>query len=94
MTEFITWDIMATYAGAVAATALIVQFAKNTVDGIIKMPTQLFSYIVALVVLYASYYFTEKLDASSAAMILFNGMIVSLAANGGYEAALKIFKGE
>ncbi|MEG2372650.1 MAG: hypothetical protein RSB36_07710, partial [Hydrogenoanaerobacterium sp.] len=61
MTEFTTWAILATYAGAVAMTALIVQLTKKGLDKIFKIPTQLYSYIVALAVLYTASFFTGQL---------------------------------
>lgn len=93
MTEFITWALLATYAGAVAMTALVVQFTKNAVDKLLHIPTQLYSYIVALAVLYAAYFFTGQLTISSAVLLLFNGVIVAVASNGAYEGVSRI-KGE
>lgn len=87
--EFVTWAGLATYGGALAMVMLIVQFTK----GIIifdRLPTQLWSYIVALVVLYAANFFTGQLTAENAVLILFNAAIVALAANGGYSAIKKV----
>lgn len=85
MNEFMTWGTLATYGGALAAVVVLTQMTKG-IPYIDKMPTQLWSYILSLLVLYPALYFTGSLDASSAVLTLFNGAIISLAANGGYEA--------
>lgn len=87
--EFVTWAGLSTYAGALAMVMLIVQFTKGIVI-IDRLPTQVWSYIVALVVLYAANFFTGKLTIDNAVLILFNAAIVALAANGGYTAIKKI----
>lgn len=90
--EFVTWAGLSTYAGALAMVMLIVQFTKG-ITIIDRMPTQLWSYIVALVVLYAANFFTGQLTAETAALILFNAAIVALAANGGYNAIKRVATG-
>ena len=87
--EFTTWGILATYAGALAMVMAITQLTKN-IPWIRKIPTQIWSYAVALCVLYPAYFFTGQLNWNTAVLILFNGMIVSLGANGGYEGVLKL----
>ena len=49
------------------------------------------SYIVALLVLYTANYFIGALTIETAVLILFNGIIVALVANGGFEALSKMF---
>lgn len=85
--EFFDWPTMATYAGALTMVLVITQMTKD-LKYIREIPTQLWSYLIALTVLYPAYYFTGQLTLSCAVLILFNGMILALAANGGY-AALK-----
>ena len=66
--EFFTWTMLATYAGAVMATTLITQLFKG-VGFISKIPTQIFSYGVALVILLAATFFGGQWswpDAASA----------------------------
>lgn len=48
------------------------------------LPTQLLSYIIALIILILANLALGTLTLSSAGLSLFNAMIVSLAANGGY----------
>ena len=87
---FFGWSALATYAGALAMVLIVTQVTKN-LDYIKNIPTQLWSYIIALAVLYPAYYFTGQLTVSAAVLIIFNGMIVALAANGGFEALCKAF---
>ena len=81
---------MATYAGALAVVLIVTQFTKN-LSFIAKIPTQVWSYIVALLVLYPANYFIGALTIETAVLILFNGIIVALAANGSFEAPCKMF---
>ncbi len=87
MEEFVTWEFLATFAGAGFATALITQALKKWIS---KLPTQLLSYIVAVVILLLANFFTIGLTASSAILLLINALGVSLASNGGYQAVAKI----
>lgn len=80
-----TWAYLATIAGATAATLLIVQFAKLPLDMVWKIPTRLFVYIIALVILAVATAFTSGLDVNSFLLCLLNAFIVALAAYGSYE---------
>ena len=86
MQEFFTWAMLGTYAGAVLGTTLITQLFKG-VGFIAKIPTRIFSYAVALIVLLLGSYFTGNLTLADGALCLVNAVIVSLAANGGLDAA-------
>ena len=86
--EFFTWTMLATYAGAVMATTLITQLFKG-VGVISKIPTQIFSYGVALVILLAATFFGGQWAWPDAALCLPNAVVVSLASNGMYEAVAK-----
>lgn len=46
MDEFFSWQMLATFAGATAATGILTQFLKNLIP---KLPTQWLSYLLALV---------------------------------------------
>lgn len=88
-TEFYIWDELGTYAGAAALVALITQLTKE-LRYINKIPTQVWSYILAVVILIASQAFTGTLTGSSAALALANGVLVSLASNGGYSLITRV----
>ena len=81
--EFFDWAMLATYAGALAATALLTQWLKGVFQTI---PTQIVSYGIALVVLLAATFFTGALTLESGVLCLINAAVVSLASNGAYEA--------
>lgn len=85
MTEFFSWELLATFAGCAAGTAVITQFLKNI--GFLKnVATQWISYGIALVLLFAATYFTGGLTASAAAIIPFNAIAIALSANGAFSA--------
>lgn len=89
MQEFFTWAMLGTYAGAVIATTLVTQLLKE-INPIKKIPTRIFSYFVALILLLAALFFTGEWSASNAVLCLLNAVVVSLAANGGFEAVTSL----
>ena len=89
MTEFISWETLGTYAGALAMVMVLTQFTKNLAF-VAKIPTQIWSFILALVVLYPSMFFLGYLNASTAIQTIFNAVIISIAANGGYTALKRV----
>lgn len=91
MDEFITWEMLATFAGCSAATAVITQFLKNLFA---KLPTQWLSYFIALVILYLSTLFTGGMTGANAAIIPLNAILVSLASNGAYSAVIRARDGK
>lgn len=82
--EFFTWAVLATYAGALAATLAITQLLKG-VGFVAKIPTRIFSWIVAVIVLIVANYFIKPLNADTIGLCIINAVLVSLAANGGYD---------
>ncbi len=89
MNEFFTWGTLGTYAGALMATTLVTQLFKGT-GFIKKLPTRVFSYLVAFAILVLSRLFTGQLDWSSLALCAINAVVVSLASNGAYDSACKL----
>ena len=88
MNEFFTWTTLATYAGATLATSLITQLIKG-LGFIDKIPTRITSYAIALVVLLAATFFTGGLTLEAGALCVINAVVVSLAANGKYDAVAR-----
>ncbi len=88
MNDFFTWTMLATSAGCTLATGVVTQFFKD----IIKIPTQVLSYLVAVIILLAATCFVGPYDIATFAIIPLNGIIVSLASNGGYEVVNKLKK--
>ncbi len=87
MDGFFTWTMLATYAGATAATGVLTQWLKGVFATI---PTQIVSYVIALVVLLAATFFTGALNWESGALVVINAVVVSLASNGGYDAVRRV----
>lgn len=87
--EFFDWSMLGTGAGAAFAVAILTQLTKN-IKGIRAIPTQLWSYILAVAVLMASMLFTEGFTAAGAGLAVVNAALVSLAANGGYAAVQRV----
>lgn len=85
MNDFVSWDSIGTYTVAVTVTMLVTQFLKRA-PLIAKVDTQLISYVVSLVLLLASAYFTVGLTVPYAALCAVNAVIVALASNGAYDA--------
>lgn len=90
--NFFDWTYLGTFAGALAAVALLTELTKN-LPGIKKIPTQLFSWILGFGVLVLAAWFTGTLSAQNAVLAVFNGAMVSLAANGGYAALKRVLEG-
>lgn len=90
MDGFFSWSMLATYAGATFATGIATQWLKGFFA---KVPTQLLSYIIALILLLAATFFTDALTLESGVLCLINGVVVSLASNGGYDAVRRTVKG-
>lgn len=88
---FFSWAELASCAGALAMVTLITQFTKNW-KFLKKIPTQLWSYIVTLLVLYLAYFFTGQLSVENGFLIPFNAVLITLAANGGFQAIKKVLE--
>jgi hypothetical protein len=85
MNEFFAWANLGTFAGCVAATAIITQFIKNVLF-FKSIATQWISYGIAVILLFGSEFFTGTLTPASGALIPFNAILISLSANGAYTA--------
>ena len=88
--DFVSWSTLATYAESLTMVTIITQLTKE-LGFIKKIPTQIWSYIISLIVLYMAYFFIGDLDLSNAFLIPFNSMIVTLASNGGFVTLTKLF---
>ena len=84
-TEPFSWDYIATIAGATAATLLIVQLLKLPLDKVWKIPTRIWVYLIALILMLLSTQFTTGLTLQNALLTAVNAVIVALAAMGAYE---------
>ena len=84
ISEFLTWEGLATFSGSVAIVGIIVQFTKKLFDKIVKIPTKFYTYIISVIILILADYFTVKFSMSYITLDLFDAVLVSLAANGTY----------
>ena len=83
--EFLTWEFLGTFAGAIIGVGILSQFVKNA--GILKrVPTQILSYFLAFIILIFAEFFMAGLTVNFVILTVFNAVVVSLAANGGYSA--------
>lgn len=87
MTEFFTWEFLASFAGCTAATALVTQFTKNLFP---RLPTQWLSYFIAVIILVAATIFTVGVNAGNLAIIPFNAILISMASNGAFAAVQRV----
>lgn len=88
MSEFVTWEALGGYAGAVMMVTLITQFLKGTPLG--KWSSQLVAYVIAVVLLIGAEIFGgQPVTVQGVTLCLLNAVIVALAASGMYDAAAK-----
>ena len=86
MSEFVTWQALGSYAGAVMMVTLITQFLKSTPLG--RCNAQLVAYgIAVLLLLGAEAFGGQRVTVQGVTLCLINAVMVALAANGVYDAA-------
>ena len=87
MTEaFLGWGDLVTYGGAVMAVLIITEFTKD-LPGIRRIPTRLWAYLVALVLLVAAVLFTaDRVRVEDILLCFVNGILVAMAAVGSFHA--------
>lgn len=93
MTEhFFTWGDLVTYGGAVMAVLIITEFTKD-LPGICKIPTRIWAYLVALVLLVPAAVFTaDTIRAEDVLLCLVNGVLVAMAAVGSFHSVQEQLK--
>ena len=89
--EFFEWSMLGSYAGAIMAVSVITEIIKD-IPGIKRIPTQLMSYVLAFIVLICAMFFSGNFSMQGVALAVFNAALVSLGANGGYEAIQRVKK--
>ena len=83
MDNFFTWDMLATFAGCMAATIVLTEFTKKFVKII---PAQVISFIYALAILIVGQVVTKTFTPADILLDIVNAVTVSLSANGGFDA--------
>jgi cell division protein FtsW (lipid II flippase) len=90
VTEFMSWDLLATSSGAVLVTLLVVQFLKLPLDKVWKVPTRFVVYLIALILLILYEVVTVGvLTFPRAPLIALNAVVVAVGAMGSYEVTFK-----
>lgn len=84
MSEFMSLELLATFAGLVAAVSIIVQFTKSIIknnfgDGIVI----LYAFIIAWVLTFI--FAKNGTGAEGALLTIINSIIVAIASTGAYE---------
>lgn len=89
--SFFTWEQLATYGGATVATMLFVQFTKE-LPGIVKIPTRLWAFIVAAVLMILATVFTQEVTPAVILLTIINAVIVAMASCGEYDTLKSLRK--
>ena len=90
--ELFNWNLLGSYAGSVFAVAVLTQITKG-IPVIKRIPTQLWSYVLALVTQLAVAVFGSGITPQGAVLALINAALVSLSSNGGYAAVSRMKAG-
>lgn len=92
--SFFTWEQLATYGGATVATMLFVQFTKE-LPGIVKIPTRLWAFIVATILMILATVFTaSEITPGVILLTIINAVIVAMASCGEYDTLRSLRKVE
>lgn len=81
MEQFITWDILTTYATFVTIVFMVVEFTKD-LKLINKIPTKYWSFIVAFILLTVVNAVTNNFKVVDIILYALSGISISLGANG------------
>ncbi len=85
--------MLGTYAGTLGMVLILTQLTKE-LSFIQRIPTQLYSYLVALVVMTVTAVFGGRTAAADLVLVFINAAVVALSANGGYDAMVRVVKGK
>ncbi|MEG2621394.1 MAG: hypothetical protein RSC06_00715 [Clostridia bacterium] len=85
-TDFFNWEIIGTFAGAVALTVFIVQAVKLPLDKVFgHVPTRAVVYAISLAVMVMAQWFTNgKMTVETVCMCVVNAFLVMLSAMAAY----------
>ena len=84
MSDFFTWSTLAGGGSLLFATTAVTQLFKNT-KLFSWLPTRIFSYFVAVLLLICGMCATDAFSWSGFGLCFLNAVLVSLAANGAYD---------
>lgn len=88
MDSFFDWTMLGSFAGAAAATGIVTQAVKGIFQ---KIPTQIVSYVIAVVILGLATAATGAVsDWTGWALVPLNAVVVAFTANGGFDAIKRV----
>lgn len=90
MNEFLTWDMLGTFAGCLGATVVITEFIKKLFP---KIHPQIVSFVIALVILISVQLVAGAFAWNDILLQVMNAVVISLAANGGFDAVKNMLGG-
>jgi hypothetical protein len=81
MEQFITWDVLTTYASFVTIVFMVVEFTKE-LPLIKNIPTKYWSFIICLILLIATNLVLGTFAAQDILLYILSSISISLGANG------------
>ena len=81
MNDFLTWEILKTYASFVTIVFMVVEFTKE-IKIINKIPTRYWSFIVSLILLIAVNLVSNTFKPIDIILYVLSSMAISLGSNG------------
>lgn len=91
MENFLTWEVVGTFAGCLAATAILTELMKKLLP---KLDSQLVSFVLAMAIIVMGDVATRQFIWEGLLLDVINAAAVSLSANGGYDLVHRIFGGD
>lgn len=91
ITAFLSWDILATFSGAVGLTVIIVQLLKLPIDKVWKIPTRYLVYAVCFTIMLAAQFFIgSAMSLQTVAVTAINAVLGTLTAMSLYEQIIEL----
>lgn len=81
MNDFLTWEILKTYASFVTIVFMVVEFTKE-IKIINKIPTRYWSFIISLILLIAVNLVSNTFRPIDIILYMLSSMAISLGSNG------------
>ena len=81
MENFLTWDVLTTYASFVSMVFMVVEFTKD-LKIIKKIPTKYWSFFIAFILLCATNFVMNTFRVADIILYLLTSISISLGSNG------------
>lgn len=86
--NFFAWELLATFAGCVAATGIVTELLKKFIK---KIDPQVISFVIAMIILVVGQLVAKTFSWNDILLDAINAVVVSFAANGGFDALKSLF---